>query len=143
MPPDSERVPSNLRREVAQRAQGLCEYCLCPEAFSPDSFTVDHIQPRQIGGPTTLDNLAWACFGCNGRKFTKTASVDPLTGKAAPLFNPRQQNWDEHFAWSEDATQLTGQTPVGRATIEALSLNRQGVVNLRRLLASAGLHPPK
>lgn len=142
MPPESDRVPASVRREVAQRAQELCEYCRCPEAFSPDSFTIDHIQPRQLGGATTLENLAWACFGCNGRKFTRTAHTDPLTGETVPLFNPRKQIWNEHFAWSEDTTQLTGQTPCGRATVEVLALNRFGVVNLRRLLISAGLHPP-
>jgi len=143
MPPESERIPPSLREEVAQRSQRLCEYCRYPEAFSPDSFTIDHIQPRQQGGATTLENLAWACFGCNGRKFTKTTHPDPLTGETAPLFNPRQQPWNEHFAWSEDTTEIIGRSPIGRATIEALSLNRQGVVNLRQLLASAGLHPPK
>lgn len=143
MPPDSDRVPASLRREVAQRAQQLCEYCRCPEAFSPDSFTIDHIQPRQLGGATTLENLAWACFGCNGRKFTRTAFPDLLTGETVPLFNPRSQIWDEHFAWSEDATQLIGRTPCGRATVEALALNRPGVLLPWRLLASAGLHPPK
>ncbi|MGB3612754.1 MAG: HNH endonuclease signature motif containing protein [Elainellaceae cyanobacterium] len=143
MPPESERVSPSLRREVAQRAKQLCEYCRCPEAFSPDSFTIDHIRPRQIGGATASENLAWACFGCNGRKSTKTASVDPVTNKAVALFNPRKDIWQEHFAWNEDATQVVGQTPCGRATVEALALNRIGVVNLRRLLAVAGLHPPK
>ncbi|MEM9152384.1 MAG: HNH endonuclease signature motif containing protein [Cyanobacteria bacterium P01_F01_bin.3] len=108
MPPESERVPQRLRREVAQRAQELCEYCRCPEAFSPNSFTVDHIRPRQLGGATTLENLAWACFGCNGRKYTKVTAVDPLTQQGVSLFNPRQQNWDEHFLWSEDFTQMVG-----------------------------------
>ncbi|PSN19149.1 HNH endonuclease [filamentous cyanobacterium CCP5] len=143
MPPESERVPASLRREVAQRAQQLCEYCRCPEAFSPDSFTLDHIHPRQLGGATILENLAWACFGCNGRKFTRTVYPDPLTGETVPLFNPRGQSWNEHFVWSENATQAIGQTPYGRTTVEALALNRTGVVNLRRLLASAGLHPPQ
>jgi len=142
MLPESERVPQPLRREVAQRAQQLCEYCRCPEAFSPDSFTIDHIQPRQLGGVTALENLAWSCFGCNGRKYTKTTAVDPLTQQPVPLFNPRQQHWDKHFAWSEDFTQMVGQTACGRATSATLGLNRPGVINLRRLLVSVGLHPP-
>lgn len=132
----------SLRRVVAERVQGLCEYCLCPEGFSPDSFTVDHIKPRQLGGATVSDNLAWACFGCNGRKHKRTAHIDPQTGTEALLFNPRQQGWHVHFVWSEDATQLVGVTACGRATIKALALNRVGVVNLRRLLVAAGLHPP-
>ena len=45
--------------------------------------------------------------------------------------------------WSDDFTQVIGKTPCGRATVEALRLNRFGVVNLRRLLRSANLHPPE
>jgi hypothetical protein len=32
-------------------------------------------------------------------------------------------------------------TAIGRATVEALQLNRQELVNLRRLLYAAGEHP--
>lgn len=143
MPPEFERVSAALRRTVATRARGLCEYCRCQEDFSPDSFTVEHIKPRQAGGETVAENLAWSCSGCNGRKYTKTTYPDPVTGQETVLFNPRQQLWSEDFAWNEDFTQVMGQTACGRATIEALQLNRVGVVNLRRLLAAVGLHPPK
>ncbi len=57
------------------------------------------------------------------------------------LFNPRQQKWSEHFEWAENFTQLRGKTACGHATVVALKLNRPGVVNLRQLLAAAGLHP--
>lgn len=143
MPPKSERVSAALRRTVASRAKGLCEYCRCPEGFSPDSFTVEHIKPRQAGGETIAENLAWACFGCNGRKHTKTTHPDPETGQEVRLFHPRKQLWSEHFGWNDDYTQVIAKTPCGRATVEALLLNRTGVVNLRRLLTSAGLHPPE
>ncbi|MGC9525206.1 MAG: HNH endonuclease [Limnospira sp.] len=142
MSPESERVPATLRQEVARRAKNQCEYCRCPDAFSPDSFTVDHIRPRKLGGATIAENLAWACCGCNARKYTRTVYPDPQTGEEVALFNPRRQSWTEHFHWSEDLTQAIGHTPCGRATIAALALNRPGVVNLRRLLILAGLHPP-
>jgi 5-methylcytosine-specific restriction endonuclease McrA len=100
MPSEYERIPTTLRQEIAQRAKNRCEYCRCPDAFSPDSFTVDHIKPRQLGGATIAENLAWACFGCNGRKYTRTVYPDPQTGQEIALFNPRQQIWAEHFAWS-------------------------------------------
>lgn len=141
--PEEKRVSLTLRRTVASRAKNLCEYCQCPEAFSPDSFTVEHIQPRQAGGKTITDNLAWACFGCNGRKHIKTSHTDPETQQEVALFHPRRQRWSEHFSWNDDFTQMIGKTPCGRATIEALQLNRGGVVNLRRLLTSAKLHPPE
>lgn len=38
--------------------------------------------------------------------------------------------------------QIIGLTPTGRATVEALRLNRPEVVNLRRLLFAHGEHPP-
>jgi 5-methylcytosine-specific restriction endonuclease McrA len=142
MPPESDRVQKALRLEVAARALYLCEYCRCPEAFSPDSFTVDHIQPRQAGGETISENLAWSCSGCNGRKYVRTHYVDIETEQEVRLFNPRQLLWEDHFDWSDNFTQLVGKTPCGRATISALALNRTGVVNLRRLLVNAGLHPP-
>jgi hypothetical protein len=36
---------------------------------------------------------------------------------------------------------MIGVSPTGRATIEALDLNRNGIVNLRRVLRKLGLHP--
>jgi hypothetical protein len=38
---------------------------------------------------------------------------------------------------------VIGITACGRATVEALRLNRFGVVNLRRLLRGVNLHPPE
>lgn len=139
----SEKTPESIRRIVAARAYGYCEYCRCTEQFATQSFTIEHIKPRQAGGQTVLENLAWSCFGCNGHKHTKIQAVDPETKEKIALYNPRQQVWSEHFSWSDDFTQVIGKTAIGRATVEALRLNRSGVVNLRRLLRSANLHPPE
>ncbi len=106
------------------------------------SFSVEHIVPRARGGTNTLDNLALACQGCNNHKYLKTEDRDPITGMVVPLFHPRQQRWNDHFVWSEDYTLIIGITPIGRATVEALRLNRPGLVNLRRVLYAMGEHPP-
>jgi hypothetical protein len=37
---------------------------------------------------------------------------------------------------------LVGLTPTGRATVETLKLNREGLINLRRVLYVMGEHPP-
>jgi HNH endonuclease len=137
-----QRVGTALRRAVQARARHLCEYCRCPAEFATQSFTVEHIHPRDLGGETVLENLAWACFGCNGHKHTATHGVDPETGERMALFHPRRQRWSEHFAWSADFTRIDGRTPYGRATIEVLRMNRTGIVNLRRVLVASGLHPP-
>jgi hypothetical protein len=137
----SRRRPSAPDKEtVSLRARGCCEYCKCPAAYSSDSFSIEHIIPRARGGDESLSNLALSCQGCNNRKFTRVESEDPVNGERASLFHPRRDHWADHFAWNADATLMIGLTPTGRATIERLQLNRPGVVNLRRILISAGLH---
>lgn len=44
--------------------------------------------------------------------------------------------------WNRDFTLVIGVTPIGRATLAALRLNRPGVVNLREALYAVGKHPP-
>lgn len=136
-----QRLNSRLKEAVKQRAANCCEYCWSQEAYSPDTFSVEHIIPLAKGGTHDPNNLAQACQGCNNRKFTSTEAVDPLTGEIVSLYHPRREQWAEHFAWNESGTMMIGLTPTGRATVDKLELNRKGVVNLRRLLADRGLHP--
>lgn len=138
----NQRVTAEQRRFVEERAQGCCEYCASLASYAPQSFTVEHITPRSKGGETILENLALSCPGCNSHKYNKTQGYDPESGQPAPLYHPRQQNWREHFAWSFDYSIITGLTPTGRATIETLHLNRERVINLRRLLSLQDEHPP-
>jgi hypothetical protein len=105
-------------------------------------FSVDHVMPRHRGGQTTVENLALACQGCNGYKSTKTEASDPQTGALTPIFNPREQQWRDHFAWDASQTLVLGITATGRASVDVLRLNRAGLVNLRRLLIASGEHPP-
>lgn len=136
------RIPARWRQIVAERAAGICEYCRSQSRFAMQPFSVEHIDPRSEAGESTLDNLALACQGCNNHKYTKVEGEDPVSGQVAPLFHPRRQRWSDHFRWSPDFSMVVGITPTGRATVEALRLNRSGVVNLRRVLYLAGEHPP-
>jgi hypothetical protein len=138
----SSTLSATLRGKVAERAGYCCEYCCSQLKFSPDPFSVEHIIPRAAGGTDELDNLALACQGCNGRKYTSTEAIDPASGAVVSLYNPRHQVWSEHFAWSEDFALIIGITPIGRATVADLELNREGVTNLRRILRAEGQHPP-
>ena len=137
------RVSSRLRRQVAERAGGCCEYCRSQERFAMQAFSAEHIAPRSQRGQTYPENLAWACQGCNNHKYDKSSARDPLTGEIVPLFHPRRQRWADHFAWNEDGTLILGLSPIGRATVEALQLNRKGLVNLRRILFAVQEHPPR
>jgi hypothetical protein len=138
-----KHIPAERRRLVAERGKHCCEYCRTQARYSADSFTVDHIIPRRLGGSTTADNLALSCHGCNQHKSTRIAAPDPATDSLVRLFHPREQHWGVHFAWNDDFTLMLGLTPTGRATIAALQLNRLGVVNLRRVLYAIGEHPPR
>jgi hypothetical protein len=135
-------ITASQKEIVAQRANFCCEYCFSQLRFSPDPFSIEHIMPQFAGGNHELDNLAFACQGCNGRKYTSTTGIDPISGELAPLYHPRRDNWADHFAWRDDYLYLIGLTPTGRATIEKLALNRNGVVNLRRVLHTIQAHPP-
>jgi HNH endonuclease len=130
-----------VKQFVFERAGYLCEYCLSPMAFSLQPYVGEHIVPTIKNGTDDLDNLASACGGCNGHKFTKTEALDPVTRKKVPLFHPRTMIWKEHFMWSDDFLYLLGITDIGRATVHALYLNRMGVVNIRRILLLDGKHP--
>lgn len=138
----SSKVPVRLKKQVTQRAQGCCEYCRNQLRFTNQSFSVEHIIPKALGGKTTLDNLALSCQSCNNHKYDKIQGKDPLTGEIVSLYHPRQHEWKHHFAWNDDCTLIVGLSPTGRATVITLQLNKSGLINLRRVLFSLGEHPP-
>ena len=128
-----------LRSAVAIRAQQRCEYCQLPEEYSFSSYEVDHIIAEQHGGETELKNLSYACMICNRKKGPNLTSIDPQTDEITILFNPRTQQWSEHFHLNKNGT-LTGQTAAGRTTISLLKLNdservheRVGLITARKL----------
>ena len=138
----SERPSLALRQRVAERACGCCEDCFTRRRFSCDPFSVEHDLPQSRGGTSEPGNLALACQGCNNHKHMHVGGVDPVTGAGVPLYHPRTGIWSEHFAWTEDYTEIVGLTARGRATVLRLQLNRPEVVALRTVLAAARLHPP-
>ncbi len=80
---------------------------------------------------------------CNEAKGVQTQATDSDTESEVPLFNPRTDQWGEHFDWSEDGTMILGRTATGRATIAVLSLNSELRIRSRALWVEAGYHPPK
>jgi hypothetical protein len=137
-------ISKKLKQLVRLRAQGCCEYCLSQETYSPDTFSIEHITPFIINRDSTSNNLALACQTCNNHKYNKTHAPDPTAkGEVVPIFHPRKDEWHRHFLWNDDYSLIIGITPTGCATIDALHLNREGVVNLRIVLLLIGKHPPQ
>ena len=96
----------SLERLVWQRARGFCEYCRLPQALSTTPFQIDHVIAIKHEGKTESENLALACFYCNTHKGPNVAGIDSRTGEIVPLFHPRTDRWEEHFAW--DGARLKG-----------------------------------
>ena len=137
------RVPVALRERVARQARYRCGYRLTAEDVVGSAMEIDHLLPEAHGGLTEEENLWLACSECYTFKGDRTSALDPLTGDTTPLFNPRQQRLREHFAWTAAGDYIVGQTPIGRATVAALKLNRPLVVRARRLWVRIGVHPPR
>ncbi len=133
-------VTEKARTLVFRRAIHRCEYCQIRDWW----LEVDHIIPEsrweELGGGDGLhgpSNLAAACIACNNAKRDHVTGVDELTGTVQLLFNPRTQAWSEHRSWTEDFLLLIGLTPIGRATVSRLKVNRPIYRQQRRLLRAA------
>lgn len=127
-----------MRSEVIRRANNRCEYCLFPQESAFLSFEIEHIISLKHGGSTSLDNLALACPDCNRFKGTDIGSLDPVTGVLVPFFNPRQQNWFEHFEVHDGP--LIALSAEARVTVKILQLNRIERAAERRELIAAGVY---
>lgn len=134
-----QRIPETLRRHVRTRAKGYCEYCLVHDEDAYLPHEPDHTIAEKHGGATTLENLAWSCAVCNRYKGTDLASLDPLTGRLTPLYNPRRQQWARHFRLN--GARIDPLTAAGRATERVLHLNDERRVAERLALMSAGRYP--
>ncbi|MFO1022751.1 MAG: HNH endonuclease signature motif containing protein [Planctomycetales bacterium] len=119
-----------MRQIVRNRAGDQCEYCQLTQEQSPlTSLQIEHILPLKHGGKTELDNLALACMACNLHKGSDIAGIDPQTNQLTPLFNPRTQNWSEHFVWS--GVEIQGLTSTGRTTVTILKMNSEERIRIR------------
>src|SRR5438094_10025333 len=118
------------RARVRRRSNGRCEYCGLPQAAAPfPVFHVEHIRPKKHGGTDTDGNLCLACNFCNLHKSSNLTGIDPVTDLITPLFNPRTEDWREHFSF-EGGT-IVGRTATGRVTVRVLNMNDQERLGLR------------
>lgn len=136
-------ISDEQRERIRKQAGDRCGYCQSSQRYVFGPLEIDHLTPTARGGTDDEENLWLACRMCNGFKSDHTHGRDPVTGEEIRLFNPRTQRWTEHFAWSEDGTQIVGLTPCGRATVVMLQLNNVIAVMVRREWVAAGWHPPK
>lgn len=132
-------IPTELRSFVEERAHFCCEYCLTPQAVTIHKHEPDHIIPIQHGGTTEENNLALACMRCNRFKGPNLGSLDPQTGKLVPFFNPRQQNWSDHFV--VEGGKILPISAEGRVTEKIFKFNDEESIEKRLELIDSNLFP--
>lgn len=134
-------IPAKTKRKLKELAKDCCEYCKALQKYNAPAFACEHIIPFVTGGTNDIENLANSCLACNFIKYTATEAIDPITNELVPLFHPRQDDWNNHFKWSDDLLTIEGLTPIGRATIIRLKMNRTASINIRQVTIGKG-HPP-
>jgi hypothetical protein len=85
-------------------------------------FEIEHINPSAAGGLNSEENLALSCRSCNLYKSNRTQWTDPESGEVVRLFNPRLDEWRNHFSIDANLA-ISGVSAIGRATVAAMNLN--------------------
>jgi 5-methylcytosine-specific restriction endonuclease McrA len=101
-PSRTDRIPAHVRREVMERSGGRCEWVFHDgERYnSAYQVEVDHIDPRALGGPATVENTRATCRGHNqlaARQVFGNAFMDRFTRRRK---NPVSQHTDA-LVWGE------------------------------------------
>jgi hypothetical protein len=136
----TDRIPTPLRRLVATRSFGLCEYCLVHEDDTFFGCQIEHVIARKHGGATVPGNLAYACIYCNAHKGSDITSIAPSSGNIVRLYNPRVDCWSGHFALGDDLI-IRPKTDVGGATVQLLQFNHPDRLVEREVLRDVGRYP--
>ena len=82
--PHRQRVAFN-RKNVFRRDDHTCQYC----GVRSHDLTLDHVQPRSRGGPTSWENVVACCRRCNAAKRDRTPQEAAMVLRrrpAAPAF---------------------------------------------------------
>jgi hypothetical protein len=127
---------------MAHAAGDACGYCRAPQRALPYRLEVEHLLPSSRGGGDERANLWLSCHKCNKLRSNHIAGTDPLTLEEVALFNPRRDNWPDHFAWQQDGLLIVGRTAIGRATVATLHLNDTYHLSARGVWILAGIYPP-
>lgn len=133
------RIARSRRSEAD--AERLRAYRHTSQANCGSPMVVDHLLPLSKGGVTEFENLCFACYRCNLFKGSRVEAVDPLNGEMTPLFHARHDHWNDHFVWDQAGLRILSLTATGRATIIALHMNNEVILDARRNWVRLGWQP--
>lgn len=75
------------RHNIFERDRNTCQYC--GVVFERRDLNLDHVVPRDRGGPTTWENIVCSCIRCNTRKANKS----PAEAGMRLIRKPKRPKW--------------------------------------------------
>lgn len=127
--------------QLVKVADGRCEFCRTPLPYALELIPTEIVPTMHER--IVFENLCLTCAYCHKLRVHQEMAIDPLSTVQVSLFNPRRENWHEHFVWTSDFQQMAGLTAIGRATILHMRLHSKYYVNLRQVGLTEGWHPPR
>ncbi len=104
-----DRMPKKevkfTRHNIFERDQNTCQYC--GKVFERKDLNLDHVIPRERGGPTTWENIVCSCVPCNTRKANRTpsqAGLHLVRKPKRPKWRPFVQvnlSLNHHDSWKQ------------------------------------------
>ena len=86
-----DRLPKKevkfTRLNIFERDKNTCQYC--GHIFDRKDLNLDHVIPRDKGGPTTWENIVCSCIPCNTRKANRT----PTEAGIHLIRKPKRPKW--------------------------------------------------
>lgn len=75
------------RHNIFERDRNTCQYC--GGVFDRSELNLDHVIPRDRGGPTTWENIVCSCIPCNTQKANRT----PQEAGMRLIRKPKRPKW--------------------------------------------------
>jgi 5-methylcytosine-specific restriction endonuclease McrA len=86
-----DRMPKKevtfTRHNIFERDQNTCQFC--GRVFDRKDLNLDHVLPRDQGGPTTWENIVCSCIACNTHKANRT----PQEAGMHLIRKPKKPKW--------------------------------------------------
>jgi 5-methylcytosine-specific restriction endonuclease McrA len=86
-----DRLPKKevkfTRHNIFERDKNTCQFC--GVTFERKDLNLDHVVPRDRGGPTTWENIVCSCIPCNTRKANRT----PAEAGIRLIRKPKRPKW--------------------------------------------------
>jgi 5-methylcytosine-specific restriction endonuclease McrA len=86
-----DRMPKKevkfTRHNIFERDRNTCQYC--GQIFERKDLNLDHVIPRDRGGPTSWENIVCSCIRCNTQKANRT----PQEAAMHLVRKPKRPKW--------------------------------------------------